>query len=130
MPRAGLPAPHCFTFQRGEALCRQYRDMLPAGLEQDGVYCCVKTFVRDVKLQQPPMLCLRPGQLMRLETLWPNSILERHPLKEGEVGDVVQLSRLCREKYEMPRAAAALNAYLVERNYSVPALTWLQRRGG
>ena len=128
MPRAGVPAPHCFTFQRGEALCRQYRDMLPGGVaETDAVYCCVTAFVRDVGLQQPPLLCLRPAQLLQLAGMWPDTILERHPLKEKEVQDAVRLSKLCREKYQMPRAADALHAYLVERNYSVPALTWLQR---
>ena len=129
MPRHGVPAPHCFTFQRGAGLCRQYRDMLPGGqVEAEAVYCCVKAFVRDAALQQPPLLCLRPGQLHRLATLWPDTILERHPLTQREVEDVVKLSRLCQEKYQMPRAAMALRAYLVERNYSVPALTWLQRQ--
>jgi len=102
--------------------------MLPGGVaETDAVYCCVKAFVRDLGLQQPPLLCLRPAQLLRLAGMWPDTILERHPLKEREVQDTVKLSKLCREKYQMPRAADALLAYLVERNYSVPALTWLQR---
>ena len=128
MPRAGVPAPHCFTFQRGEALCKQYRDMLPGGIaETDAVYCCVKAFVRDAGLQQPPLLCLRPAQLLQMAGMWPDTILERHPLKEKEIQDAVKLSKLCREKYQMPRAADALKAYLVERNYAVPALTWLQR---
>jgi len=128
MTRAGAPAPHCFTFQRGEALCRQYRDMLPGSIAgREAVYCCVKSFARDTGLQQPPLLCLRPGQLLPLAGMWPDTILERHPLKDREVQDVVKLSKLCREKYQMPRAADALIAYLVERNYSVPALTWLQR---
>ena len=128
MPRAGVPAPHCFTFQRGEALRKQYRDMLPGGTaEIDAVYCCVKAFVRDAGLQQPPLLCLRPAQLLQMAGLWPDTILERHPLKEKEIQDAVKLSKLCREKYQMPRAADALKAYLVERNYAVPALTWLQR---
>lgn len=126
MPRAGTPAPHCFSFQRGAALCRQYRDMLPGMVEPDAVYCCVKDFVRDVRLQQPPLLCLRPQQLLRLAGLWPDRLNERHPLKEKEAEDVVKLARLCRDKYEMPRAAAALQAYLTERHYSAPALTWLQ----
>ena len=128
MPRAGVPAPHCFTFQRGEALCKQYRDMLPGGIaETDAVYCCVKAFVRDAGLQQPPLLCLRPAQLLQMAGMWPDTILERHPLKEKEIQDAVKLSKLCREKYQMPRAADALKAYRVERNYAVPALTWLQR---
>ena len=128
MPRAGVPVPHCFTFQRGEALCKQYRDMLPGGVaETDAVYCCVKAFVRDAGLQQPPLLCLRPAQLLQMAGLWPDTVLERHALKEKEIQDAVKLSKLCREKYQMPRAADALQAYLMERNYAVPALTWLQR---
>jgi hypothetical protein len=131
MPRAGTPAPHCFTFQKGEALCQQYADMLPTGsAEPASVYCCVKSFVRDVKLQQPPLLCLRPAQLLRLDSMWPEEILDRHPLTEREVADAVKLSRLCQDKYDMPRAAAALRSYLTDRNYSVPALTWLQRLTG
>lgn len=112
-------------------MCRQYRSMLSPGpeVQPDAVYCCVKSFVRDVGLQQPPLLCLRPEHLLRLGSLWPEEILERQPLKKGQIEDIVKLSRLCQDKYEMPGAAAALQAYLTERNYSVPALTWLQRLG-
>jgi len=128
MTRAGEPASHCFTFQCGEALCRQYGDMLPGSIaEPDAVYCCIKSFVQDTVLQQPPLLCLWPAQLLHLAGMWPDTILERHPLKDCEVQDIVKLSKLCQEKYQMPRAADALIAYLVEWNYSVPALTWLQR---
>lgn len=98
-------------------------------MESGAVYCCVKSFVRDVRLQQEPVLCLRPEQLLRLATPFPTNIVEQRPLTEREMGDVVQLSRLCKGKYEMPRAAAALQVYARSREYSVPALTWLQRPG-
>lgn len=127
MPRQGIPAPHCFTFQRGSDMCRQYKDMLPA-VEPSGVYCCVKSFVRDVKLQQPPLLCLRPSQLQKLTSPHPTEILERRPLSEREIHDAVQLSKLCESKYDMPRAAAALKEYVACRDYTVPALSWLLRR--
>ena len=130
MPRDGTPAPHCFTFQKGEALSRQCKEMLPGSVvEMDSIYCCVKSFVRDVKLQQPPLLSLRPSHLQRLGSLWPDTILDRHPLTEREVADTVKLSRLCQDKYAMPRAAQALQAYLTDRTYSVPPLTWLGRLG-
>ena len=28
----------------------------------DAVYCCVKTFMRDCQLQQPPELCIPPRE--------------------------------------------------------------------
>lgn len=97
-------------------------------VEPASVYCCVKSFVRDVQLQQPPVLCLRPEQLQRLDGPFPRTLLEQRPLKEKEILDVVQLSSCC-EKYEMHRAARALKAYVRNRYYTVPALTWLQRQG-
>ena len=129
MPRAGEPAPHCFTFQCGEALCKQYRDMLPGCVaETVAVYCCCKSFVRDSGQQQPPLLHLWPEQLLCLAGPWPDTILERRLLKDHGVQDAVKLSKLCLEKNQMmPRAADSLLAYSVEWTYSEPAWTWLQR---
>lgn len=93
--------------------------------EPDATYCCVKSFVRDCSLQQPPELCLRPGQLARVGPTTPATILPRKPLGEKEILDALQLAKLCADKYGMPAAATSLRDYVYTRDYEVPALPWL-----
>jgi len=55
--RRGIESPHCFMFVRGHALTPSQRAMW-SGPEAGNfhgthIYCCVKNFIRDTKLQEP-----------------------------------------------------------------------------
>ena len=123
MARQGIPAPHSFTLSPGRYLCPEYAARVPS-IDDDGAYCCLKGFVRDLELQQDPILVL-PGRCPQLPTQAPMQVLRRTPLTKKEINDAVRIADLCRLKWNMPEAAAALLLYVQDRTYSFPPLPWL-----
>ena len=124
MTRRGVDAPHCFMLMKGASLSRSYRDMMDHAPESTSVYCCVKSYVRDLGLQQAPVLVLREQRLVLLRSPAPQDIVERKELSDKEIRSCLKLAQVCETKFQMPDAAAALRDTVYKREYHRIAFAW------
>ena len=129
--RQGVEAPHAFSFKLGVLLTASERNMLQESglpLEEDAVYCCVKTYMRDTCLQQPPVHCIRAAQARRVWTLSPSptSVHPRAARSEDDVKHITTLAHACKHELNLPDAGAALQALLTDRQAFLPRLKWLE----
>lgn len=122
--KRGIPAPHCFVFLLGTRMSKTYKDMCH-NVQDSAVYCCVKAYVRDTHLQQPPVLVVAPGRQHHVGTEPPKQVIARKALSNEDINDLLKLAHLCSKKYEMPAAAQALRDVVYKREYHVAPLTWL-----
>ena len=115
--RAGIPTPHCFTFIQGKNLPQKYTVLLTDAVQQDATYCCVKSFVRDTMLQQPPLILSPAGRVSAIATHLPTQLLAKREMTEDEIKNYLKLAALCNVKYGMPRASEALKKMIYSRDY-------------
>jgi hypothetical protein len=150
--RAGVEAPHSFAFKRRQDLswsdrrarndargadgadgadeAKAYPLALPAHEPSpDDIFCCVKTYMRDVELQQEPVLTILAdrGLYMKHAQPEPLCVLARVPLHEEVVKTLATLAHICGTKFGMPRAAAALQRLALDRSLVLPADRWLPK---
>ena len=83
--RDGLEAPHSFAFKRRNDLSAVERSQVhctlaerragygPVNASGDDVYCCVKAYMRDKRLQQAPVLVLPCDRRDRVIGNWPTT---------------------------------------------------------
>jgi hypothetical protein len=118
--RDGIEAPHSFVFKRRSDLSYSERSQehctlaaIRAGLgsaesSPDDVLCCVKTYMRDKRLQQPPLNVLPVSRRDRVTGDWP---VEVQPVMI-DVGRANQLYAMAnvleKDLYGYTRAARAL----------------------
>ncbi len=128
--RDGVEAPHSFAFKLGQDLAPREAAMCTGVPESQGTYCCVKTYMRDLQLQQPPELLLGALDVEReLATSEPTTVLPLHPLAAVAISGFLQLSALCKNQYDMPLAGAALHHLAVNRDVALPRDRWLDCAG-
>ena len=113
----------------GRQLTRAHSSMLDNTPDPDGVYVCIKSYVRDTVLQQPPELLLTPLLLGRMSRSVPGQVLPRRELGDSEIKSFLKLAQLC-IKYGMPLAESALKEMVYQRVYSVVDLSWLGEQVG
>lgn len=137
--REGIEAPHSFTFKLRENLNMEERRQLAQLAEQQirrprrpvdaspgDVMACVKTYLRDTKLSQPPLLVLPSGRAERIPTLQPTGWAPRKPWNDKQIEGYLNLAHLCQEEFDMPAAATALAALVNARAPThLPASAWL-----
>ncbi|CAK9102316.1 unnamed protein product, partial [Durusdinium trenchii] len=104
-PRAGIPTPHCFMCMKGKNLPRKYAVMLEEPKEDEAVYCCVKGFVRDTCLLQPPVYLSPPGRHTAIRESQPGQLIGKKEMSESEIQSYIKLAQLCKTKFDMPEAA-------------------------
>ena len=145
--REGVETPHAFSFKLRRDLhswdvvetCRDgdpnpleppatRRRFEPATSPMD-VTCSVKMYMRDVKLQQPPLRILTPCRADRVVGSTPASIVPRKPLSKDEVTHYLQLESACLNALECPAAAAALHDLVHRRDYPLPCSGWMDSIG-
>ena len=127
--RQGIESPHAFIFKQRCDLTSSDRQWLaaePGSLAGDlnDVYCCVKTYMRDLDLQQAPVLVL-PARAMARVTAAPTTILPLHEMQPKVIEQYVALAGVCDAELGLKRAAAALLAMVSERLYTLPGDEWL-----
>ena len=119
--------PHCFMLVTGECLSVRHRNMLDKPVEPHAVYACVKMYVRDLLLSQPPLLICTTERLSRICGSSPRAVHAMVPLTEAQLKTFAMLADLCSGKYMLPRAAQALNSLMMDRKYVVYELTFMQQ---
>ena len=124
--RDNIPTPHCFIMLKGKHLPHKYAVLLDS-VEAEASYCCVKAFVRDTALQQPPV-CLSPaGRHTSVLTSQPRELIAKKEMSEDEIKSYLKLANLCKTKYEMPDAHDAFRKFDRERHYEAARYAWLAR---
>ena len=129
--RQGIEAPHAFIVKMGASLSNAERAMmalLPGNptVEHTGVYCCVKAYMRDTKLQQPPVYCMPTERASRVLTAAPAALLPRTPMSESDIQTFLRLARLCTEELDLPLAGAELSKLVRERGFYQTRFAWLE----
>ena len=124
----GQEAPHSFTYKQGRELTSSEQAWFPEsrGLSvSEDVYCCVKTYMRDTTLQQPPVLIL-PSDRHECVVGEPFRVCARHALGKAKVDMYTKLKNKLKD-YGLKAAADALDALMHCKKYTLPTLPWLSR---
>lgn len=116
--------PHSFAFKLGSCLDATEAAMLHEVLP-DAVYCCVKTFMRDCQLQQPPELCIPRERALTILTDLPQGYVSRRPLTSTEISTCLSLAAAVLEM-GLVQAEAALQDHVRVRRYALAPLSWLR----
>ena len=121
--RNGIEAPHAFSFKKGALLSgAEPQGVKDLEVNSRGVYCCVKTYMRDRHLQDPPVLVIPAGR--QLASLVPGTIVPPAPLSKEEAVTYAKLIAKCSE-CDMVRAAGALQALMHQNEGTLLHLHWL-----
>jgi hypothetical protein len=128
--RQGIEAPHAFSFKLRRDLCMADVQMCggQAALHPQAgtdVMCCVKTYMRDAQLQQAPVLVLPSRSLPSLASPEPTKVVPCHELNAKQISHYLELSELCKDELELPRAQVALRQLVYHRETQLPAPGWL-----
>ena len=87
---------------------------------------CVKTYLRDTKLSQPPLLVLPSRRAENISALQPTQWVPRKPWNDQQITSYLNLAHLCKHDFGLPAAAEALEALVHARlPGSLPRSTWL-----
>lgn len=136
--RGGVEAPHSFSFKLGRQLSEQEQrwfanSAMESGVmesgsvcEADSTYACVKTYMRDLSLQDAPTLIIPRER--SLPILVPASILPPSPLSKEQATHYAKLAVKCLG-YDMPAAAKALHGLLHQASGQLLDLDWLCEPG-
>ena len=134
--RDGIESPHAFSF-------KLRRDLLPAERKwmqgqpqqrrrcpgvpesEEDVFCCVKTYMRDLELQQAPVLVIPADRPGRVATPGPVNVVPLHEMKAKTIEQLLLLAQECEMELDLPRAAQALKDLVRKRVYILPDDTWL-----
>ena len=128
MNRGGQEAPHAFSYKLGKDLSRSDQQWLQAGVGvlRGAVYCCVKTYMKDLSLQQAPVEVIPAGR--RVEGLAPTQIVPGAAISTEEAMHFAKLIAKCRT-YGMNEATEALHKFIHDNSGALPRLQWLEAGG-
>ena len=133
--RGGIETAHSFSYKPQALLSAQECDQFPGGpdLRQShgntmDVYCVVKAYVRDIALNQAPLLVLRPADAQRVQGRVPCNIVPLRPLSTERVETLLSLAgALELPGQELPRAVAAIKDLVHSTAYALMDLPWLEQ---
>lgn len=137
MNREGVEAPHSFSYKRRRDLAASEAQMLARSpgvqewrgpLHPEDILCCVKTYMRDPHLQQPPVLVLPHGRLP-LTTPEPHQAVRLKALTTRQIDHYLELAQLCGEKLDLPAAQKALVDHVKVREHPTVPQGWLGEPG-
>ena len=131
--RVGLEAPHSFAFKRRSDLnsgeLAQLADQRVRGIAEnpEDVFCCVKAYMRDQRLQQSPVFVLPMSRRDRVQGR-PN-IVEPVNMTDARAAQLEAIATVIeKDAYGYRRAARALRDLANSRTApSLPALGWLEK---
>ena len=129
--RDGFEAPHSFAFKRrcdlsAHELAQVQGRRVPGCADHaDDVFCCVKAYMRDKRLQQPPLMVLPQSRRDRVHGR-PN-IVEPYNMTAGRAAQLEAIATvISKEQYGYIRAANALRALARSEAPALPAPGWLE----
>lgn len=135
MNRGGVEAPHSFSFKLRRDLLASERAWFTSRCptsrspNDDDVFCCVKTYMRDMDLQQEPVLAIPAGHSKLVKTAEPVGILPMHEMAPKTIEDLLLLASTCERELGLSRAASALTNLVLKRQYRLPPKGWLGQVG-
>ena len=130
--RDGFEAPHSFAFKKRNDLSvhelAQVQGRRVRGFEEhpDDVFCCVKAYMRDKRLQQPPLVVLPRSRRDRVQGR-PN-IVEPIRMTDDRASQLEAMAAVIeQDHYRYYRAARALRELANDRaTPPLPAPGWLE----
>ena len=134
--RSGIETPHSFSYKRrrdlsgfdlksGDPFQLQGYQQLPTD-----VLCCVKTYMRDTKLQDPPVMVMSSSMVQRVTTVVPMGLVARKEWSKTEMTNYMELRNRFRDM-NMPIAAEALQHLIYgTQTKEPPTSVWLALRPG
>lgn len=132
--RGGIESPHSFTFKRRDDLTASEQHALaqesrcPGVLSPENpkdVFICVKTYMRDTMLQQPPVEALPFDRSLRVTDPGPSQLVPRGPMGTASIKDYLKLAEFCLTTLNMPRASVALDDLVMKRVATLEPPGWL-----
>ena len=87
--------------------------------------CCVKTYMRDVDLQQAPVQVLPADRCRRVATAGPVNVVPWHEMGAKTIEALLLLAQAFETELDLPRAAQGLQDLVRKRVYTFPADKWL-----
>ena len=134
--RYGIETHHSFSYKRRRDLSAfDLKSGVPMQLcgypeRATDVLCCVKTYMRDTKLQDPPLMVMSGSMLQRVTTAVPMGLVARKEWGKDEMDNYMQL----RDRFKdmsMPVAVAALQHLIYgDQPLEHPSAEWLALRPG
>ena len=122
-PNEDKEVPHVFQMVKGKQLTARHREMMDVTVENEAVYCCVKMYIRDVALSQPPEKVVRANMMVHGD--FPVDVHGLAPLTAKQVSTYSKIRDLCQYKYNVPAAAQAFTDLMAQRVGGVLNLTWM-----
>jgi hypothetical protein len=141
MNREGVEAPHSFSYKRRSDLAPDEMQLLSKESRSPGVpsylgakspndvMCCVKTYMRDTKLQQAPVLVLPAGRVENMKSLEPETAVRLAQLSSKQINHWLELADICQERLQLPEASKALRDLVKIRDYPEVPAGWLGEPG-
>ena len=119
--RAGIESAHSFAYKP--------RALTP-GFTGDGnswdVLCNVKAYMRDLHLNQEPLLVLLPASVENVTEPLPTGVVPLRPCSQNRIESLLSLAdALQRPQFNLPTAAAAIRDLLRSTAYDLMGLPWL-----
>ena len=126
--RDGVEAPHAFSFKRRRHLTPQDNAYPVQAGDPDDVFVSVKTYMRDTRLQQAPLMFLGSRLEMPAGDV-PTQVVPMAAMGAPRVADLMKLAKVLREPpFELARAADELNQLVSNgqgRRYTLRRLDWM-----
>ena len=92
--RGGSGCAHSFIYKTGQQLSANQKQLVVQtggfiniqDIEAEGVYAIIKAYMRDIDLNQPPLLVLEPRDAEKVFGTSPPSVVPLKPLGERKFG--------------------------------------------
>ena len=132
--RGGIECAHSFIYKTGQQLTANQKQMVVQNcgfisiqdIEAEGVYAIIKAYMRDIDLNQPPLLVLEPCDAGRAVGTSPPSVVPLKPLGKKSLEDLEALIHFLElPQYGLHAAVGALADLRDNTAYELNSLTWL-----
>jgi hypothetical protein len=138
--RDGIEAPHAFSFKlrrdllpserawfQNRAASRRPSPGVQVQESDEDVMCCVKTYMRDIDLQQALVLALPADRCSRVAATGPANVVPMHEMGPKTIESLLLLAQMCETELDLPRAARGLQDLVRKRVYTFLVDEWLTR---
>lgn len=132
--RGGIETAHSFTYKTGRQLSLSQKQMvvreceLPGvqAIREESIFCVIKAYMRDVELNQAPLLVLEQRDTQRVVASSPDRVVPPHALSDTTEKACLVLAELLElPRFGLTNAAKALKELVHGTAYEVVRLTWL-----
>ncbi len=128
--RGGIEAAHSYAYKPRALLSACERSQVPGASASDNtmdVFCSVKAYMRDLDLNQVPLLVLRPTEIQDVPGRLPPTVVPLRALSKERIETLLGLSDALQVPgQELPCAAAALKDLVFSNAFELMELPWLE----